>query len=355
MSHGRSLLVLACLVGGACSGAERPALLEPGAPTPTPGFVGDPVIRPEDGAADPAVDPAVDGEPPAAMPAPPPLTWGPETPDGGASPRPTRDPEVLAALLVEAEKTIRNPTAAASDIADQAHVQQVIYRQWAYEPGWDDAVFTRVPAELRSAVEANLAARRFFLQMRSGVGIADSLPAWEIIEPESAADLLAHYQEAEATTGIEWEYLAAINLVETGMGRIRGLSTAGAQGPMQFIPTTWDEVGEGDVNDPHDAIQAAARYLVRRGGPGNMNQALFGYNNDQLYVDAVAAYAGVLREDPAAFAGFYNWEIYFFTVQGDVWLPVGYRSTEPIALEDYLASSPWSVPADGWYQPDIGD
>ncbi len=33
-----------------------------------------------------------------------------------------------------------------------------------------------------------------------------------------------------------WYYLAAINLIETRMGRIDGLSTAGAQGPMQFLP-----------------------------------------------------------------------------------------------------------------------
>ena len=59
-----------------------------------------------------------------------------------------------------------------------------------------------------------------------------------------------------------------MNLVETGMGRIDGISVANAQGPMQFLPTTWAEagIGQGNIRDPHDAIQAAARYLVRRGG-----------------------------------------------------------------------------------------
>jgi membrane-bound lytic murein transglycosylase B len=50
---------------------------------------------------------------------------------------------------------------------------------------------------------------------------------------------LAAYQAAEAKLAVSWEYLAAIHLVETGLGRIRGTSSAGAQGPMQFLPSTW--------------------------------------------------------------------------------------------------------------------
>ena len=95
------------------------------------------------------------------------------------------------------------------------------------------------------------------------------LPAWEIIKPKSIGELFAYYLKAQNDTGIDWEILAAINLVESGMGRIRGTSIANAMGPMQFLPSTWNEPGignNGDINDPHDSIQAAARYLVRRGG-----------------------------------------------------------------------------------------
>ena len=74
------------------------------------------------------------------------------------------------------------------------------------------------------------------------------LPAWRIIQPEPAANLLNYYRKAEAATGIEWEVLAAVNLVETGMGRIDGTSVANAQGPMQFLPTTWAEPGIGAGN-----------------------------------------------------------------------------------------------------------
>ena len=63
------------------------------------------------------------------------------------------------------------------------------------------------------------------------------------------------YRKAEAATGIPWEVLAAVNLVETGMGRIDGISVANAQGPMQFLPSTRAErgIGKGDIRDPHDA------------------------------------------------------------------------------------------------------
>src|SRR5437899_2712296 len=77
---------------------------------------------------------------------------------------------------------------------------------------------------------------------------------------------------------VPWSYLAAIHLVETRMGRIRATSVAGAQGPMQFMPATWERYGEGDVNSDRDSIRAAARYLRANGAPGRMADALFRYN-----------------------------------------------------------------------------
>ena len=109
------------------------------------------------------------------------------------------------------------------------------------------------------------------------------------------------------------------------MGRIRGRSTAGAQGPMQFMPATWDAYGRGDINDPADAIEAAARYLAASGAPQDMRGALWSYNHSDLYVDAVSAYAEVMKADPRAFRGYYHWQVYFRTPQGDVHLPEGYR------------------------------
>lgn len=110
------------------------------------------------------------------------------------------------------------------------------------------------------------------------------------------------------------------------MGRIRGTSEAGAQGPMQFMPSTWAAYGEGDINSNRDSIAAAARYLQRNGAPGDMRRALYRYNNDYRYVDAVTIYAERMRADERAFWGYYQWQVYYVTMNGDVWLPEGYGS-----------------------------
>jgi len=255
----------------------------------------------------------------------------------------------LVGQLVDAERGLADPGADPSEHADWGHLHQVAIRKLGYEPDWDAEVFGTLPPELVERTLLHVSARRALIDLHSGFDAADFIPAWEIVEPEPEAKLLSYYRNAEEATGIGWEYLAAINLIETGMGRIRGLSSAGAQGPMQFLPTTWSEpgIGEGDIEDPADAIAAAARYLVRRGGPGDMDGAIWGYNNSDNYVTAVQAYAAALRADPAAYRAIYHWEIYFFTEAGDVWLPTGFRTDEVIDLDGYLVANPWSVPDPG--------
>ena len=143
--------------------------------------------------------------------------------------------------------------------------------------------------------------------------------------PKPVDVLLGYYKEAEASTGIPWAYFAAIHFVETKTGRIRGNSTAGAQGPMQFIPSTWAVYGEGDINDDHDAIRAAARYLKAAGGPGNMDKAIFAYNPSDAYVTAIEKYAGVMMADQRAFDGYHAWQVYVSTVDGTTYLPEGWQ------------------------------
>src|SRR4029077_9321417 len=117
---------------------------------------------------------------------------------------------------------------------------------------WADAVLAAVPADLRPAVSANLDAAKRLSSPDLGPPLS-SLPDWTILMPPEPAVLLGYYREAEARFGVPWQYLAAIHLVETRMGRIHGNSTAGAQGPMQFIASTWAAYGGGgDVNDNHD-------------------------------------------------------------------------------------------------------
>ena len=146
------------------------------------------------------------------------------------------------------------------------------------------------------------------------------------------------YQEAGDEFDIPWSVLAAINLVETGTGRIRGTSTAGAQGPMQFLPATWAAYGGGgDINDTHDAIFGAARYLAANNGATDIDNALFRYNHSDRYVRGVKLYADLIAEHPRAFLGLHHWGVWYLTSEGEVYLPVGYEQQEPIAVSSYLA------------------
>ena len=84
--------------------------------------------------------------------------------------------------------------------------------------------------------------------------------------------LLPIYQAAGIEYGVRWEVLAAINEIETDYGRNLNVSSAGAQGWMQFMPATWkmygtdaNRDGERDPYNPVDAIFAAAKYLKAAG------------------------------------------------------------------------------------------
>ena len=124
---------------------------------------------------------------------------------------------------------------------------------------------------------------------------------------ETPAALAAYYQASGHRYQIDWTILAAINFIESDFGRVNGPSSAGAVGPMQFMPATWSAFGEGDVNNPRDAIDAAARYLFLSGGRSNIDAALYAYNHDADYVEAVEWYADAIHKDPAWLERFYYW------------------------------------------------
>jgi hypothetical protein len=122
--------------------------------------------------------------------------------------------------------------------------------------------------------------------------------------------LLSIYQAAGIQYGIRWEVLAAINEIETDYGRNLNVSSAGAMGWMQFIPSTWkswgvDANGDGkkDPYNPVDAIFAAARYLKAAGADQDLRKAIFSYNHADWYVDSVLMRARFIGGMPADLIG----------------------------------------------------
>lgn len=233
--------------------------------------------------------------------------------EGGAAPSAAQLSEQLAAndeLLRDAIDAWRteagDPPAgqAPDEVVEPALVVQRKVRFMAKRGALADAALVELPGPLaRQLRQLNAAARS--LRRLSGGGPPRKL---KVGKPLPLADLVGHYEAAERRYGIAAEYLAAINLVETKFGRVKSKSTAGARGPMQFIPSTWRIYGRGgDIQDPADAIPAAARLLRDHGAPGNYRRALYHYNPSGLYVDAVSRYAKEIARDPDAIHFLYCW------------------------------------------------
>jgi hypothetical protein len=122
--------------------------------------------------------------------------------------------------------------------------------------------------------------------------------------------LLPIYQAAGIEYGIRWEVLAGINEIETDYGRNLNVSSAGALGWMQFMPSTWKQYGvdanhdgKKDPFNPVDAIFAAARYLKAAGADSDIRQAIFAYNHADWYVDSVLMRARLIGGTPADLVG----------------------------------------------------
>jgi hypothetical protein len=127
------------------------------------------------------------------------------------------------------------------------------------------------------------------------------------VEPNAPADVphdwidLFKVSAAQYCPGLPWTVLAAIAEIESGDGANEGPSSAGALGPMQFLPSTWaiwGTVGPGQSPPPSiwnafDAVPSAARLLCASGGGNSatLPGAIFAYNHATWYVDEVLALA----------------------------------------------------------------
>jgi Transglycosylase SLT domain len=218
----------------------------------------------------------------------------------------------VSALLDAAAVAWNGHAAPPAPVAYLALRQQRLLYRLAARPSLARAVVPRLRGRLRAEARDVIAAERApgVLNHPTGPRRFRTGPA------EPAATLLRYYREGTRRSHVRWPLLAAVNLVESSFNRLRSDSTAGAQGPMQFIPSTWATYGRGDVHDPHAAILAAARFLHAGGAPAHERAALFAYNPSALYVTAVEAYARIIRRDPRAFRELYAWQVYVRTTHG---------------------------------------
>ncbi|HEX7160435.1 MAG TPA: lytic transglycosylase domain-containing protein [Trebonia sp.] len=131
-----------------------------------------------------------------------------------------------------------------------------------------------------------------------------SLPVDKTPSTGRPTNYLELFKESAARycPGLSWTVLAAIGQIESADGQNMGPSTAGALGPMQFLPSTWatwgingfGDTGQPNIMNPFDAVPSAARLLCANGattGAAGLRQAIFGYNHATWYVDEVLALA----------------------------------------------------------------
>jgi membrane-bound lytic murein transglycosylase B len=208
---------------------------------------------------------------------------------------------------IDSWRATGDPPASAppSDVAERAAVLQDQIALLGAHPNLASRVLPLLDGSLRSEIGRLFAARRALLRLSAG----SEHKKLKLGQRPPLAELVGFYDEAERRSGIGAHYLAAIHLVETKFGRVVNNSVAGAQGPMQFIPSTWRIYGRGgDIREPHDAILAAARLLRANGAPRRYGPALRAYNPSGLYVEAVTQYARLIDRDPYALYFLYTWE-----------------------------------------------
>jgi hypothetical protein len=159
-------------------------------------------------------------------------------------------------------------------------------------------------AKLDAEVGGVLGAHSKLVNLRSAPHIATGGLPVDRVSVSRPRNYLELYQASAARycPGLSWTVLAAIGQIESGDGQNMGPSSAGALGPMQFLPSTWarwgidafGETGRPNIMDPFDAVPAAADYLCSYGAGQDaaaLSAAIFGYNHASWYVAEVLALA----------------------------------------------------------------
>ena len=171
------------------------------------------------------------------------------------------------------------------------------------------AVLINAPADnlatLVTQISAVTGAQSHVISLQpTTAGTPGPLPVDTSVPTGRPTTYLQLYQESAARycPGLSWTVLAAIGEVESGDGANVGPSSAGALGPMQFIPSTWQvwgidgfgDTGTPNVMNPFDAVPSAAEMLCADGaakGGSSLYSAIFAYNHADWYVNEVLAIA----------------------------------------------------------------
>jgi hypothetical protein len=164
-------------------------------------------------------------------------------------------------------------------------------------------------SKLDALVRGVLGKQSRFVSLRPAPAAAAAVQPGQLpVDPRASGSRPASYLQlyrdsaAQYCHGLSWTVLAAIGTIESGNGANVGPSSAGALGPMQFLPSTWSrwgidafgQTGPPDIMNPFDAVPAAAGYLCAMGagqGGASLSAAIFGYNHASWYVTEVLTLA----------------------------------------------------------------
>jgi hypothetical protein len=200
------------------------------------------------------------------------------------------------------------------DVTYLALYHQRILRLMSARRALGDATLARLPPDVRGQARDTVLGRRDLAAIPRSPG---RLPRVRVAQAAPAAKLRHYYAIAQRRFGIDWSILASVNFVESAFGRIRSASQAGARGPMQFLPSTWRRFGMGgSIDDPRDAILAAANLLRHDGAPRHLDRALFAYNHSTAYVRAIRRFAARMHTDERTFLTYYAWQVFVRTRTG---------------------------------------